>query len=106
MNFSTKSRSDIKNHIDKNFSAATARALYKWNICDEDFHKGNEHVAQIESVSQSVDVEPILRAVYVKSLKEKPETCKHFLKDTEMNKNKHRVFNFAMNTLGPNFFLE
>ena len=106
MNFTTKSRGDINNHIDKKRSAATARDVCKCKMCDKEFHWRNEHVAQIESVSQSTDFEQMLTAVYVESLQQEPETCKHFLKDSEMKKRKHRVPNLAMNTLGPNCFLE
>ena len=41
-----------------------------------------------------------------KSLKEELETCKHFLFEREMENGKHRVYNFAMGTLDPEYLLE
>ena len=32
------------------------------------------------------------------SLREEPESCKHFLTDTEMENGRHRSFNFAMSS--------
>ena len=40
------------------------------------------------------------------SLKEKVESCKHFLVDSEMDNAGQRAFNFTMNNLDPNCFFE
>ena len=37
------------------------------------------------------------------SLKEKLETCKHFLVDSEIENGRHQVYNIAMDTLDPKF---
>ena len=40
------------------------------------------------------------------SLKEELETSEHFLLDNEMENGRHRVYNFAMDTLDPEYQLE
>ena len=40
------------------------------------------------------------------SLKEELKTCKQFLVDSEMENGRHRVYNFAMDTLDPKYLLE
>ena len=40
------------------------------------------------------------------SLEEEMERCKHFLFDNEVKNGRHRVYNFAMATLGPKYLLE
>ena len=39
------------------------------------------------------------------SPKEELETCKHFLVDSEIGNGRHRVYNFAMETLDPKYLL-
>ena len=44
------------------------------------------------------DVEDIVGDVDDQSLREELESCKHFLTHTEMENERHRVFNFAMSS--------
>ena len=44
------------------------------------------------------DVEDIVGDVEDQGLREELESCKHFLTDTETEKGRHRVFNFAMSS--------
>ena len=46
--------------------------------------------------ASNIDVENIVGDVEDQSLREELESCKHLLSDTEMEKTRHRVFNFAM----------
>ena len=52
---------------------------------------------------QSVDVAQLMGDVDDNSLKEELETSKHFLVDSEMGNRRHRVYNFAMDTLDPKY---
>ena len=45
-----------------------------------------------------IDVEEIVEDVEDQSLREELESCKYFLTDTEMEKEKHRVFDFALSS--------
>ena len=41
-----------------------------------------------------------------KNLKDDPESCKHFSVDSEMKNGRHRVYNFARDTLALKYLLE
>ena len=69
-------------------------------------HKGKDHGAQKGSGAQNADITQILGDVVDKSLKEKLETCNHFLEDSEIENGRHRVYNFAMDSLHPGDLLE
>ena len=104
-NFSTLSRDDLNYHIAKQHSAAGPSTTYKCKVCYAEFpgfyalrqHKKTQHGAQIGY--GNIDVEDIVGDVDDQSLREELQSCKHFLVDSEMQKGRHSVFNFAVNNL-------
>ena len=102
-NFSTKSRDDINYHIAKQHSAAGPSKTYKCNLCHAEFpgfyalrqHKNTEHGKQIGLGASNIDMEDIVGDVDDQSLREELQSCRHFLVDYEIQKGRHRVFNFV-----------
>ena len=62
-------------------------------------HKNTQHGTQIGFGASSIDVEDILGDIDDQSLREEVQSCRHFLVDAEIQKGKHSVFNFAVNSL-------
>ena len=114
--FFTQSRAEMNYHyrISKKHPKATARVVHECKICDRDFHgfynlrehKRKDQGAQRGSAARNIDVTQLVENVDDISLKEDLETCKHFFVDSEIEKGRHRVYNFAMDTLEPKNPLE
>ena len=106
-NFSTKSRDALTYHIAKQHSAAGPSKAYKCNLCYAEFpgfyalrqQKVTQHGTQIGFGADSIDVEDIVEDVDDQSLREELQSCKHFLVDSEIQKGRHSVFDFAVNNL-------
>ena len=106
-NFFTKTRDDLNYHIAKQHSAAVPSKTYQCNLCHAEFpgfyalrqHKNTQHGTQIGLGASNIDVEEIVGDVDDQSLREELQSCKHFLVDSEMQKGRHSVFNFAVNNL-------
>ena len=106
-NFSTKSKDDLNYHIAKQHSAAGPSKTYKCNLCYAEFpgfyalrqHKKTQHGTQIGFEASNIDVEDIVGDVEDQSLREELQSCRHFLVDSEVQKGRHSVFNFAVNNL-------
>ena len=106
-NFSTKSRDDLNYHIAKQHSAAGPSKTYKCNLCHAEFpgfyalrqHKNTQHGKQIGFAASNIDVEDIMGDVDDQSLREELQSCRHFLVDSEIQKGRHSIFNFAVNNL-------
>ena len=106
-NFSTKSRDDLNYHIAKQHSAAGPSKINTCNLCHAEFpgfyalrqHKNTQHGKQIGFGASNIDVEDIMGDVDDQSLREELHSCKHFLVDSEIQKGRHSVFNFAVNNL-------
>ena len=106
-NFSTKSRDDLYYYIGKQHSAAGPSKTYKRNFCYAEFpgfyalrqHKSIQHGTQIGFGASNIDVEDIVGDVDDQSLREELQSCRHFLVDSEIQKGRHSVFNFAVNNL-------
>ena len=106
LNFFTKSRDDLNYHIAKKHIVPRPSKTYKCKLCHAEFpgfyalrqHKNSQHGTQIGFGASNIDVEDIVGDVEDQSLREELESCKHFLSDTEMEKGRHRVFNFAMSS--------
>ena len=106
-NFSTKSRDDLNYHIAKQHSAAGPSKTYKCKLCHAEFtgfyalreHKNTQHGTQFGFGASNFDVEDIVGDVDDQSLKEELQSCRHFLVDSEIEKRRHSVFNFAVNNL-------
>ena len=102
-NFSTKSRDDLNYHIAKKHRTLRAKKTHKCKICFKEFsgfyalrqHKTSQHGLQTKTVE--LDVSNLLEYDDA-DLKEEVQACQHFLVDSELEKGRHRVFNFAMST--------
>ena len=82
-------------HATKTFTAFT--------ICD----KMSKSTCSTEKFRISnADVAHVMGDVDDKSLKKKLETCKHSLFDSEIENGRHRVYNFAIDTLDPKYQLK
>ena len=69
-------------------------------------HKNTQHGKQIGFGASSTDVEDIVGDVDDQSLREELQSCRHFLVDSEMQKRRHSVLNFAVNNLTAQFIEE
>ena len=106
-NFSTKLRDDLNYHIAKQHSAAGPSKTYNCKLCHAEFpgfyalrqHRNFQHGKQIGFGASNIDVEDIVGDVDDQSLREQLEWCRHFLVDSEIQKRRHSVFNFAVNNL-------
>ena len=106
-NFSTKSRDALNYHIAKQHSAAGPSKTYKCTLCRSEFpgfyalrqHKNTQHGKQIGFGASNFDVDFIVGDVDDQSLREELQSCRHFLVDSEIQKGRHSVFNFAVNNL-------
>ena len=102
-NFSTKSWDDLIYHIAKQHATPPLKSTQNCKICFEEFsgfyalrqHKRSKHGLQMKSVE--LDVSNFLEDDDA-DLKEELQACQHFLIDSELEKRRHRVFNFAMST--------
>ena len=102
-NFSTKSRADLNYHIAKKHATPPLKNTHKCKICFEMFsgfyalrqHKTSEHGFQMKSAE--IDVSNLLEDDDA-DLKEELQACQHFLVDSELEKRRNRVFNFAKST--------
>ena len=106
-NFSTLSQDDLNYHIAKQHSAAGRSATYKCNLCHAEIpgfyalrrHKNTQHGTQIGFGASNIDVEDIMGDVDDQRLREELQSCRHFLVDSEIQKGRHSVINFAVNNL-------
>ena len=106
-NFSTKSRVDLNYHFAKQHSAGGPSKTYKCNLCYAEFpgfhalrqHKNTQHGKQIGFGASNIDVEDIVGDVDDQNLREELQSCRHFLVNSEIQKRRHSVFNFALNNL-------
>ena len=104
-NFSTISNNDLYHHIAKKHSVSRSSITYKCKLCHAEFpsfyvlreHKNTQHGKQIGFGASNIDVEDIV--VDDQSLREELQSCRHFLIDSEIQKGRHSVFNFAVNIL-------
>ena len=105
-NFSTKLQNDVNYHIAKKHNAPKPDITFKCKLCYAEFsgfyallqHRNTQHGPQMGFAASNIDVEDIVGDVDDQGLREEFESCKHFLTDTEMEKARHRVFNFAMSS--------
>ena len=104
--FFTNSQNDLNYHIGKKRSASKPDITFKCRLCYAEItgsfafrlHKNTQNGPQMGFGASNFDVEDIVGNVDDQSLREEMESCKHFLTDTEMQKERHRVFNFAMSS--------
>ena len=105
-NFSTKSQNDLNYHIAKKHSAPKPVVTFKCKLCFKEFpgfyawrqYRNTQHGMQIGTRTRDVDVEHIVGDVEHHRLREKLRSCQHFLKDSELERTRHKVFNYAAET--------
>ena len=106
-NFSTKSQSNLNYHIAKKNSAPKSDVTFKCKLCYQDFpgfyalrlHRNTQHGLQIGSGTRDVNLEHIVGDVEDHSLREELRSCQVFLVDSELERARHEVFNYAVETL-------
>ena len=104
-NFSTLSQDDLIYHSAKQHSAAGPSKTYKCKLCYAEIpgfyalrqHNNTQHGTQIGFGASNIDVEDIVGDVDDQSLREELQSCRHFLVDSEIQKGRHSVLNFAVN---------
>ena len=105
--FSTKSQNDLNYHIAKKHSAPKLDVTFKCELCYQEFpgfyasrqHRNTQRGMQIGSGTRDVYVEHIVGDVDDHSLREELRSCQHFLVDSELERTRHKVFNYAVETL-------
>ena len=105
--FSTESRDDLNYHIAKKHSNQRFPITYIAKLCHAEFpvfnglrqHENTHNGTQIGFGPSNTDVEEIVGDVDDQSLREELKSCKRFLRGTEMENGRHRVFNLAMSSL-------
>ena len=106
-NFSTKSQNDLKYHFAKKLCAPKLDVTFKCKLCYQEFpgfydlrrHRNTQHGMQIGSRTRDVDVEHIVGDVEDHSLREELRSCQYFLVDSELERARHKVFSYAVETL-------
>ena len=106
-NFSTKSRNDLNYHIAKKHSAPKHDISFKCTLCYAEFpgnyalrqHRNTQHTMQIGSGTRDVDAEHIVGDVEDQRLRKELRSCQHFLVDSELERARHKVFNYSVDSL-------
>ena len=106
-NFFTKWQNDLNYHIARKHSAPKIDLTFKCKLCYQDFpgffalrqHRNTHHGMQIGSGTRDVDVEHIVGDVEDHMLREELRSRQHFLGDSELEKARHKVINYAVETL-------
>ena len=102
-NFSAKTQNDFNYHIAKKHGAPKPKIAHTCKECKEEFtgfyalrqHKSKSHG---QSFKTSGDSSPLLDAIDDDNLKEELLACQHFLVDSQLEKGRQRVFNFALDS--------
>ena len=102
-----KTQNDLDYHIDKKHSAPKPDVTFKCKLRHQEFqgfyalrqHRNIQHGMQIGSESRDVDVEHLLGDFEDQRLREELRSCQHFLVDSELERARQKVFNYAVETL-------
>ena len=102
-NFSTKSQNDLNYQIAKKHGTSKPKTTHTCKVCKEEFpgfyalrqHKSKMHGLYVEKVDSS----PLVNDIDDHSLKEELRACENFLVDSEFERGRHKVFNYALETL-------
>ena len=103
-NLSTKSQNDLNYFIAKRHSAPKTDVTVKCNLCYQEFpgfyalrqQRNTQHGMQIGSKAREVDVEHKVEDFEDHSLREDLRSCQNFLFDSELERARERVFNYAV----------
>ena len=106
-NFFTKSQNDLNYHNAKKHSARKPEITFKCETCVQAFpgfyalrqNRNTQHGLQIGSRTRDVDVEHIVGDVENHRLREELRSFHYFLVDSEVERARHHVFNYAVENL-------
>ena len=106
-NFSRKSQDDLKYHFTKKHRTPKPDVTLKCNFCYQEFpgfhalrqHRNTQHGMEIGSRTRDEDVEHKVGDVGDHRLREEWPSCQYFLVDSELERARHKVFNYAVETL-------
>ena len=106
-NFSTKSQNGLNYYIAKKHSVPKLDVTFECKLCHQEFpgfnallqHRNTQHGMQFGSGTRDVDVEHIVGDVEDHRLREESLSCQSFLVDSELERARHKVFNYAVETL-------
>ena len=105
--FSTKSQNDLNYHIAKKRSAPKPDITFECKLCFQEFpgfhalrqQRNPQHGMQVGSGTKDVDLEHIVGVIEDRILREQLRSCRHFLVDSELERARYQVFNYAVETL-------
>ena len=103
LNFFTKSRKDLNYHIATKHATTRMKNANSCKLCFKEFsgfyalrqHKTSKQRFQMKSAE--FDVKNLFEYDDA-DFKEELQACQHFFVESELEKGRHRVFNFAMST--------
>ena len=106
-NFSAKFENDLSYNIAKKHSAPKHDVTFTCKLCYQAFlifyalrrYRNTQHGMQIGSRTRNVDVEHIVKDVEDERLRKKLRSCQDFLVDSELESARHKVYNYAVETL-------
>ena len=106
-NFSTKNQNDLNYHIAKKHSARKPDVTFKCKLCCQELpgfyasrqHRNTQHGLQIGSRTRNVNLEHRVGGVQDHSLRKELRSCQHFFVDSELERPRNKVFNYAVETL-------
>ena len=104
-NFTTKSQSDYIYFIPKKYRAPKSIVIFMWKLCHQQFpgfyalrqHKNTQHGFSIKTANVGPD--GIINDVDDANLKEELRSFQHFLVNSELERSRHKVFNYAIDNL-------
>ena len=105
--FSTKSQNDLNYHIAKKESAPKLDVTLNFKFCYQELpgfyalrqHRNTQHGMQIGSRTRDVNLEQTVVDAEDQRLSEELPSCQYFLVDSELERARHKVFNYAVETL-------
>ena len=103
-NFSTKSQNGQNYHNAKKHSAPKLDVTFKCKLCYQEFpgfyasrqHRNTQHRMQIGSKTRDVDVDYKEGDIEDHRLREKLHFCQLFMVHSELERARHKVFNYAV----------
>ena len=103
-NFSTTSQAVLNYYVNKKHPGVRAKSTYKCKFCLEEysgFHALPKHTRSQHGIPikiSNLDNDTLLEDINDTELKEQFNSCKQYLVDSEIEKGRHSVFNFAMSS--------
>ena len=104
-NFPTKCQNDLNYHIANKKNARKLDVIFKCKLCYQEFpgfyflrqHKNTQHGFPIKT--ENIDPEDIINEIDDARSHEQLRSCQHFLVDSELERARHTVFNYAIENL-------